>query len=74
MEENNLSQQKFADILEVSQKAVSNWLNEKDMPKASSILLIHKKFGIEPNVLLGIEEPNEIPPTNNQMKIAIVNF
>lgn len=56
MFENNLSQEKLAKILNVSQKAISNWVNEKDMPKASSILLIYEKFNITPNELLGIEE------------------
>lgn len=56
MVENELSQEKLANVLGVSQKAVSNWLNGKDTPKASSIMLIYEKFGITPNELLGIEE------------------
>lgn len=54
---NNLSQERLAAILSVSQKAVSNWLNDCDTPKASSMLMIYKNFGITPNELLGIEEP-----------------
>lgn len=54
---NELSQDKLAKILNVSQKAVSNWLNGADTPKASSMLLIYENFGITPNELLGIEEP-----------------
>ena len=54
--ENQLSQQALADILEVSQKAVSNWVNGIDTPKASSMIAIYEKFGITPNELLGIEE------------------
>lgn len=54
---NNLSQDKLAKILNVSQKAISNWINEIDTPKASSMMLIYENFGITPNELLGIEEP-----------------
>lgn len=54
---NNLSQEKLAKILNVSQKAISNWINGNDTPKASSMMLIYENFGITPNELLGIEEP-----------------
>ena len=54
---NNLSQEKLSKILYVSQKAISNWINENDTPKASSMILIYENFGITPNELLGIEEP-----------------
>lgn len=56
LEENELSQEKLAKILNVSQKAVSNWVTGTDCPKASSMMLIYEKFGITPNELLGIEE------------------
>lgn len=56
IEENNLSQEKFAKSIGVSQKAVSNWINGVDVPKASSLLAIYEQFGITPNELLGIEE------------------
>lgn len=55
---NELSQDNLADILCVSQRAVSNWVNEKALPNASSILCIYDKFGITPNELLGLEEPH----------------
>lgn len=61
LEENKLSQEQLAKILNVSQKAISNWVNGIDTPKASSMLLIYEKFGITPNELLGIEELREIP-------------
>ena len=54
--ENQLSQQALADILEVSQKAVSNCVNGIDTLKASSMIAIYEKFGITPNELMGIEE------------------
>ncbi len=56
IEENNLSQEKFAKSIGVSQKAVSNWINGVDVPKASSLLAIYEQFGVTPNELLGIEE------------------
>lgn len=67
LQTNNLSQDKLAKILKVSQKAVSNWLNGEDTPKASSMLLIYENFGITPNELLGIEEPQ------NFKRISITN-
>lgn len=62
--ENNLSQERLAGVLKVSQKAVSNWLNGKDAPKATSMLAIYEKFGITPNELLGIEEPKSFKIRN----------
>ncbi len=62
---NNLSQQKLAAILNVSQKTVSNWINECEYPKVKSILLIYENFGITPNELLGLEEPR------NFIKISV---
>ncbi len=54
MEENELSQTQLACVLNVSQKAISNWINDKDKPNAASILAIYEKFGITPNELLNI--------------------
>lgn len=51
---NNLSQQKLADILGVNQTTVSQWLLGKKKPGYDSIMLIYKKFNIEPNELFGI--------------------
>lgn len=57
MDENSLSQDNLALILDVSQKSISNWLNEKSVPTFNGILSIYRHFGITPNELLGIEEP-----------------
>lgn len=68
---NSLSQDKLANILNVSQKAISNWVNGADVPKASSMLLIYENFGISPNELLGIEEPKsfyQLATNNNYQK------
>ena len=55
MVDNNLSQQNFADILGVNQTTVSQWLVGKKKPGYDSIKMIYEKFGIEPNLLFGIE-------------------
>ncbi len=55
MQENNLSQQKFADILGVNQTTVSQWLLGKKKPGYDSIAMLYEKFGIEPNTLFDID-------------------
>ncbi len=55
MVENNLSQQRLADILGVNQTTVSQWLLGKKKPGYDSILLLYQKFDVEPNFLFGIE-------------------
>ena len=55
LEENNLSQQKFADIIGVNQTAVSKWLLGKQKPGYDSIKVICKKFNIEPNELFDLK-------------------
>lgn len=55
MWDNNLTQQALADILGVNQTTVSQWLLGRKKPGYDSILLIYHKFGIEPNLLFGIE-------------------
>ena len=55
MQEYNLSQQGLADILEVNQTTVSQWLLGKKKPGYDSILALYQKFDIEPNLLFGID-------------------
>ncbi len=55
MIDNNLSQQKLADILGINQTTISQWLLGNKKPGYDSILLIYEKFNIEPNLLFGIE-------------------
>ncbi len=55
MQEKNLSQQAFAEVLGVNQTTVSQWLLGKKKPGYDSILLLYEKFDIEPNLLFGIE-------------------
>lgn len=54
MIENNLSQQKLADILGVNQTTISQWLLGKKKPGYDSIRVIYDKFGVTPNELFGI--------------------
>lgn len=55
MQEKNLSQQAFANILGVNQTTISQWLLGNKKPGYDSILLLYEKFGVEPNLLFGIE-------------------
>ena len=55
MQEKGLSQQAFADVLGVNQTTVSQWLLGHKKPGYDSILLLYEKFGVEPNLLFGIE-------------------
>lgn len=55
MEENNLSQEKLAKILNVNQTAVGKWLRGERKPNYDNILLFYEKLGIEPNTFFGIE-------------------
>ena len=54
MSNNNLSQQKLADILGVNHTTVSQWLLGRKKPGFDSILSLYEKFGVEPNELFGI--------------------
>lgn len=55
MIENNLSQQKLADIFGVNQTTVSQWLLGRKKPNYESIKMLYDKFNIESNLLFGIE-------------------
>lgn len=55
MWENKYSQATMAEILGVNQTTISQWLLGNKKPGYDSIMLIYEKFGIEPNVLFGIE-------------------
>lgn len=56
MIDNHLSQQGLADILGVNQTTVSQWLLGRKKPGYDSILAIYEKFGVEPNLLFGIDK------------------
>lgn len=56
MIENNLSQQKLADCLQINQTTVSQWLLGHKKPGYDSIVALYEKFGITPNQLFGLED------------------
>ncbi len=53
--EKNINQQKLADILNVNQTTISQWLLGKKKPSYDNIMLFYEKFGITPNELFGID-------------------
>ncbi len=55
METHGLSQEKLAEAIGVHQTTVGQWLLGKKKPGYDSILALYEKFGIEPNLLFGIE-------------------
>ena len=55
MNEGGLSQQRLADMLEVNQTTVGQWLLGRKKPGYDSILMLYEKFGIQPNELFGVE-------------------
>ena len=56
MELRHLSQQALAAALGVHQTTVSQWLLGRKKPGYDSIFLLYQKFGVEPNLLFGIEK------------------
>lgn len=54
--ENNLSQQKLASQIGVSQKAIDYWERGINEPKASYILLLADYFDVSCDFLLGKEK------------------
>lgn len=56
MIDNELSQQKLADILGVNQTTISQWLLGKKKPGYESIMMIYEKFGVTPNAMFGISD------------------
>ena len=56
MTDNKLSQAGIAEILGVNQTTISQWLLGHKKPGYDSIMLIYEKFGVEPNLLFGIDK------------------
>ena len=44
--ENNLTQEKFAELFNVTRQTVSNWENEKSYPDLLTLITISDKFNI----------------------------
>ena len=55
MELHGLSQGKLAEAIGVHQTTVGQWLLGKKKPGYDSIMALYEKFGVEPNLLFGIE-------------------
>lgn len=55
MIEKNLSQQNIANILNVNQTTISQWLMGKKKPSFDNIKMIYEKFGVTPNELFEID-------------------
>lgn len=53
--ENNLSQQKLANEIGVTQKAIDFWEKNINEPKASYIIKLAKYFNVSADYILGIE-------------------
>ena len=54
--DNNLSQQKLAEQIGVTQKAIDFWENGINDPNASYIIKLAKFFGVTSDYILGIED------------------
>ena len=54
--DNNLSQQKLAEQIGVTQKAIDFWEKGINEPKASYIIKLAKFFGVTSDYILGIED------------------
>lgn len=54
--EMNISQDKLAKAISVTQKAIDFWEKEINEPKASYVVRLAKFFGVSSDYLLGIEE------------------
>lgn len=63
---NDFNQTELAQVLEVSQKAISKWVNGKGNLSARNIIMIYEKFGITPNEFLGLEEPKNFKLLNKK--------
>ena len=52
-EKNNLTQEQFAERINVTRQAVSRWENGETQPNTDTLKLLSKEFGVSINTLLG---------------------
>ncbi len=52
-ENNNMTQEQFAERLHVTRQAVSRWENGETLPSTEQLKVLSKEFGISINTLLG---------------------
>lgn len=50
--DNKISQEAFAEVLNVTRQTVSNWENQKNYPDIETLILISDKYNISLDVLL----------------------
>lgn len=72
MIQKKFSQQQMAEILEVSQKVISNWL-KGNLPQGNNVLLICKKLNITPNEIFTNEQNKQINNSFNNNSGTIAN-
>lgn len=77
MKKNNLSQESFAELLNVSRQTVSNWENDKCYPDIETLIIISKKYNLSLDELLrdDIEMVKSIDKkikSSNMLKKAII--
>ena len=51
----NLSRKQLAETIGVHETTIGQWLHGKKKPSYDSIMELYEKFGVEPNLLFGIE-------------------
>lgn len=69
LKEKNLSQKKFAELLGVTQTAVTNWVKGKNSPDIELIAKMCQVFNVKFSELINFE-----PEINQQKKILIHNY
>lgn len=66
-----VTQQRLADALGVSRSAVAMWETGGNDPDADMLIRIAKYFGVSVDYLLGGEEPEPKPNTDDDLKVAL---
>ena len=73
---NGLTQEAFAEQLNVSRQAVSRWESNRGYPEMEKILYICNRYGVTPNALFAQEvpsvaaQPQELPPEEEMQDLA----
>ena len=75
--DNKMSQEQFAEILNVTRQTVSNWENGKNYPDIETLIKISDKFNVSLDILLKgdkemIKDINKKIKNNKVLKIIIV--
>ena len=63
----NISQEAFAELLDVSRQSISKWENDKAYPEMTRLLFMSDYFGVSLDYLMrGTEEPSSKMETDNR--------